>query len=110
MFGISVEITRFVNDAFPGFVECRFSDVDGKEWRIVEKIPVVTTDWLDAASQYPQKGIVGCQVTSRKYVDGREVITVDTELPWHIDAVTGETKFDIRPEQLIEFDWPRSDA
>ena len=40
MSAVSVQITRFVNDHFPGFVECVLSDALGKNHAFVEKAPI----------------------------------------------------------------------
>jgi hypothetical protein len=54
--GVSVEISRYVDDSQPGWVECRLVDVLGDEHLFVEKVPVVTRVDLDAASNFPQGG------------------------------------------------------
>jgi hypothetical protein len=106
MTGIRVEIRRYVDDGFPGVVECWLTDADDREWCIIEKVPVVTLEELDARSPYPRPGIIACRVIERRVgADGREVVVVDTEEPWHVEATTGETRFVIRPEQLEEFAW-----
>lgn len=43
MSAISVQITRFVDDSFPGFVECTFVDALGETHVFIEKVPVVST-------------------------------------------------------------------
>jgi hypothetical protein len=104
MFGVNVEISRYVDDSFPGFVECRLVDVWGRPHLFIEKVPVVTLENLDASSTYPQPGIIGCQIVERKHVNGREILKIDTETPWHIESTSGETSFEVSPEQLVEFD------
>lgn len=104
MFGVIVEILRYVDDWQPGWVECRLIDVRGQEWSFVEKVPVVTTDLLDASSDYPTRGVVACQVVNRRKEDSREVVTIDTEFPWGVESTTGDTRFHVMPEQLVDFD------
>ena len=48
MFGIKVEISKYVDDYQPGVVECVFIDARGKKHFIVEKLPIITTADLDA--------------------------------------------------------------
>lgn len=105
MFGIAVEIRRYVDDAQPGWVECGITDAGGREWVFVEKVPVITTEDLDARSEYPRPGVIACQVVERRQQSGRDIVVVDTELPWHVEATTGDTRFEVRPEQVVEFDW-----
>jgi hypothetical protein len=101
MIGVRVEVRRYADDSQPGWVECHLVDADGREWSFVEKVPVVTDEALDAASRYPRAGVIGCEVVGRRAgTDGREVVVIDTERPWHVRATTGETRFIVHPEQL----------
>jgi hypothetical protein len=103
--GVQVEIVRYTDDSFPGWVECCLTDAHGRRWSFVEKVPIVTTADIGAASPYPQPGVIACEVVGRRRDAGREVLTVNTERPWHIEATTGETRFEVDPGQVIEFDW-----
>ena len=47
---LAVQITRYVDDHFPGFVECTFQDAEGKTHVFVEKVPIVSQEELDARS------------------------------------------------------------
>jgi hypothetical protein len=67
---LAVQIVRFVDDRFPGWVECQFTDAAGRVHTLVEKYPIVTAEMLDAGSQYPQRGAVQCEVLERSE-DGR---------------------------------------
>ncbi len=107
MLGIEVTIVRYINDEpQPGIVECQFEDAHGHQWSFVEKTAYVSVRDLDAQSTYPQEGVLACEMLQRGLDGaGREVIRVDTERPSHIESVEGETKFDVLPESLIEFNW-----
>jgi|SRR5450631_1847617 hypothetical protein len=105
MLGIKVTIVRYISDEpQPGIVECQLEDAHGHQWSFVEKTAIVSTQNLDAQATYPQEGVIACEMLQRS-LDGarREVIRVDTERPWHIESVEGETKFDVLPESLIDF-------
>jgi hypothetical protein len=105
MHGVRVSILQYVNDDQPRFVECRLIDVTGRAWHFVEKVPVVTTADLNAQSSYPQPGIVACEVIdTRRAADGTTVVTIDTDRPWGVAAVAGETRFDVAAELLTEID------
>ncbi len=108
MIGISVEIRGYVDDDFPGFVECCFVDSNGEQHLVIEKVPVVTLEGLHAASEYPQRGIIACQIVERRRdATGRNVVLVDSSLPWHIHSTTDETRFEVFEDQVVEFgsDW-----
>jgi hypothetical protein len=95
---LRVSITRFVDEAQPGWVECTFTDVHGKTWTVKEKVPIVTKASLTAQSHYPQPGVITCQiVVTWLDVTGREVVTIETQTT----ATTGETSFDVLAAQLI---------
>jgi hypothetical protein len=59
---ISVNIIRFVDDYFPGFVECEFYDADGHRHILIDKVPIFTDKMLDADSNYPIPGETACRV------------------------------------------------
>lgn len=101
MLSFKVQITRFISDHNPGFVECRFTDAWNREWIIHEKVPVVTLDDLDTNSVYPQTGYIGCTLV-KEWTDeqGRSLVTVSSELPWHIETVDEQTQFDLLPGQI----------
>jgi hypothetical protein len=45
-------ITRWVDAAFPGWVEVSFTQVDGNTVTVVEKVPVLGVD-VDAETAFP---------------------------------------------------------
>lgn len=97
---VKVEITRFVDDNYPGWVECRLVDAWQQEWLFIEKAPVVTLEHLDSESTYPLTGYIFCFIVGTKYVANLEIITIDTSEPLHINAVDGETQFEVLAEQV----------
>ena len=102
MVGIKAEISKFVDNSQPGWVECRFTDVSEEEHTFVEKVPVVTAEYLDENSTYPQNGFVGCNIIKETNINGQRVVEVDTEKPWGIESIKGECRFTVFPEQLTE--------
>jgi hypothetical protein len=92
-----------VDDSQPGWVECWLTDADGREWAFVEKVPVVTTEPLDAQTHYPRRGFIACQVVERQAGgDGKGKVVIDTQEPWGVEATSGDTQFTIQPEQLVD--------
>jgi hypothetical protein len=98
---VSVQITRYVDDHFPGFVECVLVDALGATHTFVEKVPVVTTESLTAASTYPCNGEIECEV-SREWQDasGLAFSIVRTESPWGLESTSGATEFTVLSSQL----------
>ena len=98
---VRVEIVRFVDDDQPGFVECRLIDAWGREWSFVDKVPVFSCEDLWADSNYPCSGSIACEIIQRKVdANGREVVTIDTEKPFDVEATEGGYRFDVFPQQL----------
>lgn len=105
MKAIKILITSFIDDHQPGFVECKFYDAYGKEHIVQDKVPIVTEKDLDANSEYPQDGIVACEILKVRYdPKGQKILTVDTSKPWAVDTIYGLTEFDVFEEQLIELE------
>lgn len=99
MLGIEVSITRFVSDEpQPGIVECEFIDVNGYEWKFLEKTAVVSEADLNSDTNYPQPGVIGCQVIEKK----ADILLVTTTEPWNIESTTGETEFRVYLDSLVE--------
>jgi hypothetical protein len=105
MFEIKGLITKCIDDeSYPSFVECQFVDIYGQTQIFHDKDAIFTNQMLDRNSNYPIDGFIGCEIIERKIVDDREVVKVNTDLPWHIESVNGETVFDVFHEQIIEFE------
>ncbi|MET9261386.1 hypothetical protein [Amycolatopsis sp. NPDC004079] len=68
--------TRVVDDEFPGWGEVQFSEADGTEITLVEKLPVLDDD-LTTASKYPAPIRVPCRVA--KTEDDGAVAVVELE-------------------------------
>lgn len=76
-------------------------DVWGHAHTFVDKVPLFTAAALDAGGVYPQSGVIGCQIIWYWRDDsGREVVTIETDLPDHVEDVTGRTRFAVSPDQL----------
>ena len=103
MKAIKIKITSFIDDHQPGFVECKFRDAWNREHTVQDKVPILTEKYLDANSEYPQDGVIACELV-KEWQDpkGRAIITVSTMKPWYVDTLEGLTEFDLLTEQLTE--------
>ena len=99
---IKIKITSFISDDQPGFVECKLVDAWNKEHTIQDKVPIVTEKYLDEKSEYPQDGVIACEII-KTWTDqiGRIIFSVTTEDPW-VETLEGLTEFDLLEEQLTE--------
>jgi hypothetical protein len=98
---VPVQIVRFVDDYFPGIVECVLVDAAGTEHRIFEKGPVVSSENLLPTSAYPVAGSIACEVLE-EWVDanGRAVARVTTDRPWTIGTTEGVSEF-VLPSSMV---------
>ncbi|HEY1122926.1 MAG TPA: hypothetical protein VGE67_15045 [Haloferula sp.] len=98
---IAVEIVRFTDEGVPSWVESALQDALGREWRLIDKVPIFTLVNLDASSSYPQPGSIACEIV-REWIDedGRKRCLIDTTLPCGIDSVEGETRFEVFRDQV----------
>jgi hypothetical protein len=103
MVGLRIEISRFVEDGQPNVVECRFLDAYGQEHFIIEKVPVISAEDLGPGDTYPRAEVIACTVIQKKGERDLEIVEIDTRRPWGIESVEGESLFDVRSNQLIEF-------
>ncbi len=105
MFTIRVDIIKWVDGAQPGVVACQLIDAWGYEHTFIDKLPVFTSADLNQHSAYPQPGWLACELVDQRHdVEGRALITIDTEQPWHITSTTGITRFEVLSTQFHEMD------
>ena len=103
MKAVRVEILRFTDTAQPGWVECRLDDAAGQQWLFQLKVPYVSEAELWTDSPYPQPGTIACEVLeTRKRLDGKEIVLIDTERPWDCESTTGQTRFEVFAESVVE--------
>jgi len=96
---LAVRIVRFVDDGFPGWVECQFVDAAGRVHTIVDKYPTFTEEMLDAQSQYPRSGEVQCEILNRSQ-DARGGGLVRIRMPG-IESTEGLSEFVVPSTQLL---------
>jgi|SRR5215470_12338190 len=100
---LRVDIVGFVDESFPGFVRCAFSDADGNRHTFIEKIPVVTTQDLWNDSIYPQQGSVPCErVECLKGEAERGLVHVTLDVGDSMDQPGYSEQFKVRETQLLK--------
>jgi hypothetical protein len=100
MDSLSVTVHRFVDDHFPGFVECTLVDSNGCKHQFVEKAPLVSTKNLSVDSVFPQPGHIAC-VVETEWIKGRKLVRVGTDEPRNVESAAGETNFTVFDEQVV---------
>lgn len=101
MHNVAIQILRFVDGRFPGWVECELVDAAGERHTIRDKVPTFTTEDLDADSKYPRPGAILCEVLDRfRDENGRELVRVSSEKPYYIESTRGLFEFTV-PASLV---------
>lgn len=96
MYYLKIKIEKYVSYDQPGWVLCVFKDVYGKEWKIIEKVPVLTKkDFLN--EELP---IEGFYITGEIFSEEEDKIWFDISEPFGIEAEDGETKFRVFRYQI----------
>ena len=62
MYMIDVQIVRYVDRAFSGWVECILRDASNREWLFIDKIAIFSDQDLHEISRYPQQGMIACEI------------------------------------------------
>jgi hypothetical protein len=101
MHQLAVQIVRFVDDHQPGWIAVEFVDAEGKVHTLIDKVPVLSDEDLDAASPYPRPGVVRVEVLSRSQdARGREVVRVTTNIPDCVESTEKLSEFSVFPAQV----------
>lgn len=85
---------RWESEAFPAWVEVRVVDADGREHRIVEKVPVLTSATIDSGSLPAELWISG---------EAAEVDTgrVRTTLACAVETTAGLTELHLSVDDIV---------
>jgi hypothetical protein len=102
-----VQIVRFVNDGFPGWVACEFEDATSVRHVLIDKVPIFTTLVLDASSSFPQPGCAPCEVLARwQDTQGRELVRITIARPINMESTDGLSEFVVVATQLSNYPFP----
>ena len=103
--GLKIKIIEFADNSQPGFVNCTFTDSFGQEYKIFDKVPVVTDEYLDENSDYPKDGIVSCVILDENPdKTNADIVQINIAEPLHISTVNDETIFFVYKNQLTDYD------
>ena len=99
---LRVQIVRYVEDYFPGIVECELLDAAGRVHTFVEKGPVVSDKWPGPGDEYPMNGMIRCEILEQWHdPDGRDLVRVTTEQPDYVETKNGVMEFVVQSSQVI---------
>jgi hypothetical protein len=97
---LAVQIVRYVDDGFPGWVAAEFIDADGRCHGVVDKVPIFSTEMLDSTSAYPRAGDILCLILGQwRDGEGRELVRIITP---GVESNEGLSSFVVLPGQLSD--------
>jgi hypothetical protein len=106
---LAVSIVRFVDEYQPGIGACELVDAEGRKHTFIDKVPILTDEQLDAHSEYPRPGTIRCTVlNSWKDAQGRELVSLSTANPYHVESIDGLSEFVVRQNQVSAVPGPAS--
>ena len=74
---LAIQVTRFLRDDQPGWIECEFEDAEHVRHILIDKVPIFSHELLDEASVYPREGVVRCQVLGQfRDALGRDLLRI----------------------------------
>ena len=99
---LKVQIVRYVDDYFPGIVECELVDAGGHLHTFIEKGPVVSDEWPGPEDSYPKSGFIRCEILEEWHdPGGRDLLRVTTEQPDYVVTREGFMEFVVLSSQVI---------
>jgi hypothetical protein len=93
-------ITRWEDDHFPGFIECRFTDRFGQEWVIIDKVPALTSDHVTSNGPFPTPILIDCKVMMWFQDSAGQRYGLIALV--HVETTDGMSVFEVSGDQLIE--------
>jgi hypothetical protein len=101
LYNLAVNIVRFTDDHFPGWVASEFMDAEGHRHTIIDKVPGLSLEDLDATSKYPRPGAARCEVLDRwQDSQGRELARISLVRPDGLESTEGLSEFVVISAQL----------
>jgi len=103
MTNLKINILNYEDNSNPGWVKCSFKDIFSKEWNLVEKVPVVTEEYLDENSDYPAPGLLECEIVSKRpNIDNESVFTIDISNTYVLNVDYSKVLVDVFEHQLVQ--------
>jgi hypothetical protein len=99
---LKLQILRYVDDHFPGWVECEFTDAERQHHTVVDKVPIVSEESLGPEDEYPKRGTVRCEILERWHdSDGRDLSRITIERPDGVETKEGVSEFIVLSSQVV---------
>ena len=93
---LEIEIIEYTDDAFPGWVKCKFIDIAGKTHYIYEKVPVVSLENINSNTLFPIKGSIRGKIIDKN----NDSVCFSSLEPDNISTSDGEDTFFVSEKQI----------
>jgi hypothetical protein len=99
---VRVQIVEFIPGDYDDFLIVELTDACGAVYRFEDKVPIFGREVnVDATTLLPVPATIACEVINRIHSHGSELVQIDTEKPWDIEALAGGYRFVVTPEMVI---------
>jgi hypothetical protein len=98
-----VAVVEFLFDSNPNWVGVSFYDSNNQKWMIEDKVSSFTSEFIDRETKLPWLGVVAGTITSIQQCrqNNLMILGIDTQKPWGLESVEGQTQFSIYENQII---------
>ncbi len=98
---IHLQLVQFIGAFQPGFVAGVFTDANGTQHTIIDKVPVVALSELRAESTYPQDGAAARELIEQSFdAEKRSIVRISISKPWGLESTDGATEFIVFQSQI----------
>jgi len=99
---LKVQVVRYADNGYPGWVECEFLDAGHRRHTIFEKVPIISDEDLGPEDSYPRSGGVRCEILERwRDAKDRDLARVTTLEPDAVETTEGASEFVVRSSQVV---------
>lgn len=93
-------VTKWIDDAFPGWVEARLVEADGRVAVLTDKVPVFGLDGVTMDTQLPVPVTLACEIVRRER-DGHDREVAVVALSHGITDQEGRNEFRVNSDQIV---------
>lgn len=99
---LKVQVVRYVDNGFPGWVESEFIDAEGRRHEFVEKVPIISDEQIGPEDIYPRNGRIRCEILEQwRDAKDRDLVRVNTLVPDAVETTEGASEFVVYPSQVV---------